>query len=316
MEEKLKPDWAGDDLLSRFVNLLIKTKPIYSIMKAQARNVLIKTAEKNGVPWRKKYQELDNSNIKDSLEEISNPNLKYPEYYQVPFHAYDEGNMCWKAAFEANCATYAMGLRIWKNEKLTPDVAQNRLRNSFLQILDQYISHPVKNVLDIGCSVGISTLALHRYLSEKQTQKINTIGLDLSPYMLTVAKNDDTQGEISQWVHGKAEKTNFDDNYFDVITLQFLLHELPNQATTEIFQEIFRILRPGGCVAIVDNNPKSEVIQNLPPALFILMKSTEPWSDEYYTFNIEESLKNIGFDYKITTESDPRHRTIIALKPH
>jgi hypothetical protein len=65
----------------------------------------------------------------------------------------------------------------------------------------------------------------------------------------------------------------------------------------------------------VDNNPKSEVIQNLPPALFILMKSTEPWSDEYYTFDVEETLKEVGFDYKITLPSDPRHRTIIALKP-
>jgi len=53
----------------------------------------------------------------------------------------------------------------------------------------------------------------------------------------------------------------------------------------------------------------------LPPALFILMKSTEPWSDEYYTFDVEKTLKEVGFDYKITLPSDPRHRTIIALKP-
>ena len=31
--QKLKPDWAGEDILSRFVNLLIQTKPIYSLMK-------------------------------------------------------------------------------------------------------------------------------------------------------------------------------------------------------------------------------------------------------------------------------------------
>ena len=50
MQEKLKPDWAGEDLLSRFVNLLIQTKPIYNLMKRQARQVLIKTAEKHGIP--------------------------------------------------------------------------------------------------------------------------------------------------------------------------------------------------------------------------------------------------------------------------
>lgn len=43
---KLKPDWAGKDFLSQIVNVLIKTKPLYSLMKLQARKVLIKTAEK------------------------------------------------------------------------------------------------------------------------------------------------------------------------------------------------------------------------------------------------------------------------------
>jgi hypothetical protein len=33
---KIKPDWAGQGLLSQFVNLLINTKPIYSLMKQQA----------------------------------------------------------------------------------------------------------------------------------------------------------------------------------------------------------------------------------------------------------------------------------------
>jgi hypothetical protein len=56
------------------------------------------------------------------------------------------------------------------------------------------------------------------------------------------------------------------------------------------------------------------VIQNLPPVLFTLMKSTEPWSDDYYTFNIEDALEAIGFESIITVASDPRHRTIVARK--
>lgn len=31
----------------------------------------------------------------------------------------------------------------------------------------------------------------------------------------------------------------------------------------------------------------SATIQNLPPAIFTLMKSTEPWSDEYYSYDLE-----------------------------
>ncbi|MGL5080619.1 MAG: class I SAM-dependent methyltransferase [Microcoleaceae cyanobacterium] len=330
-----KPRWAGENWLSRGVNLLIQTQPIYALMKQQARKVLITTAEKNGIPWRLNYQQLEQSGAQQLLSEIVNPEVTYPDYYQKPFHAYDQGNLCWQAAFEAESATYAMALRVWPQERLSWQGAQNRLRSSFHQVLGQYCPPTVATVLDVGCSVGISTLALHRYfqtqlqdllqdpsqdLLQDQAQpnvlNVQTIGLDLSPQMLSVAKTQDRDHEIQEWRHAQAESTGFSDQTFDVVTLQFVIHELPHQATREIFREILRILRPGGCLGIVDNNPKSPVIQNLPPVLFTLMKSTEPWSDDYYTFDVETALQETGFEYKTTVASDPRHRTIIAIKPH
>lgn len=312
--DKTKPDWAGEDFLSKIVNILINIKPIYALMKQQARQVIIKTAEKNGVLWRKNCQDLDRPEVKNLLTEITNPEITYPEYYQQPFHAYDQGNLCWQAAFEAEPATKAMCLRVWPKETIDWQTAESRLRGSFHQILAEYGPSDVHRILDIGCSVGISTFTIQEYYQTKLGKKIETVGLDLSPYMLAVAKYRDTENNIT-WQHGLAENTGYPDQSFDLVTLQFILHELPQQATQEIFQEIFRILRPGGCLAIVDNNPRSTVIQNLPPALFILMKSTEPWSDEYYTFDVENCLKEIGFQHRVTAPSDPRHRTIVAMKP-
>ena len=314
--DKLKPDWAGEDLLSRFVNLLIKTKPIYSIMQRQARQVLIKTAEKNGIPWRKNYQELEQSGTKNLLDSLTNPDLVYPDYYQVPFHAYDEGNLCWQAAFEAASATYSMALRVWKDEDISWQDAQQRLRHSFYRVLEEYIPNTVTNILDLGCSVGISTLTLHRYFTYRQNTPINTIGLDLSPYMLAVAKTTDKKQEISQWQHGLGEATGLADNSLDLVTLQFVIHELPRQATKNILKEVLRILKPGGVIGVVDNNPASPVIQGMPPVLFTLMKSTEPWSDDYYTFDVEAAIKEAGFDYQTTVASDPRHRAIVGVKPN
>ena len=40
-----------------------------------------------------------------------------------------------------------------------------------------------RDILDVGCSVGISTLALHRHYAKKQGDTVRTVGLDLSPYM-------------------------------------------------------------------------------------------------------------------------------------
>ncbi|BAZ49706.1 hypothetical protein NIES4103_23180 [Nostoc sp. NIES-4103] len=312
MNNKIKPDWAGETVLSNFVNLLIQTKPVYKLMKNQARQVLIKTAEKKGVPWRKNYEVLAASGAKQLLTEVTNPDVVYPDYYKVPFHAYSEGNLCWEAAFETESATYAMALRVWPQEDLTWEAAHARLRGSFHQVLATHGPEQVRDILDIGCSVGVSTLALHRYYQQKQGHPVRTVGLDLSPYMLAVAKTRDVDHEISQWLHARAEDTGLPDNSFDLVTLQFVTHELPDYASKAIFAEAKRLLRPGGVIALVDNNPRSPVIQNLPPVLFTLMKSTEPWSDNYYTFDLEATLQAVGFTEPITVASDPRHRTIVA----
>ena len=315
MSSQSKPAWAGDDVLSRCVNFLIQSPPIYAVMKQQARQVMIKTAEKNGIPWRKHYEELTASGIQQQVSQMTNAAIRYPSYSQVPFHAYEHGNLCWEAAFEAESATYAIGLRVWKDEPLTWEAAQERLRSSFHHVLAQHITQPIADILDIGCSVGISTLALHRFYQGRQQHPVRTIGLDLSPYMLTVAQYRDQDGEIAQWLHANAEETELPDRSVDLVTLQFVIHELPHQATTAIFREALRLLHPGGYLAIVDNNPQSPVIQNLPPVLFTLMKSTEPWSDDYYTFNVEAAMQASGFEHIVTTASDPRHRTILGRKP-
>jgi len=111
------------------------------------------------------------------------------------------------AAFEAESATHAMALRIWKDE---PDLASSTGTTVAAYIkLAQHITQPVQEILDIGCSVGISTLALHRFYQSQQDTPVHTIGLDLSPYMLTVAR--DANGEIAQWLHANAEETGLPD---------------------------------------------------------------------------------------------------------
>jgi hypothetical protein len=49
----------------------------------------------------------------------------------------------------------------------------------------------------------------------------------------------------------------------------------------------------------------------LSPVLFTLMKSTEPWSDNYYTFNVEAAMQSVGFEHIVA--SDPRYRTILGV---
>jgi hypothetical protein len=68
-------------------------------------------------------------------------------------------------------------------------------------------------------------------------------------------------------------------------------------------------------LAITDNDPRSPVIQGLPKPIALLMKSTEPFSDEYFSLDMEAMLEETGFEAVETVATDPRHRTILATKP-
>lgn len=52
---------AGDALLSKMVNAAIGFKPLYAVMKVAAKQVLKSTAERNGVPWDRTVQQLQNT---------------------------------------------------------------------------------------------------------------------------------------------------------------------------------------------------------------------------------------------------------------
>lgn len=121
--------------------------------------------------------------------------------------------------------------------------------------------------------------------------------------------------QVKAWHHLVAERSGLPAASYDVIAIQFVFHECPESAIRDILREVKRLLRPGGVVTMCDNNPKSKVIQNLPPAIFTLMKSTEPHSNSYYSTEIEDIMREVGFGDVATVELDPRHRHILATAP-
>ncbi|MBF2004114.1 class I SAM-dependent methyltransferase [Chlorogloeopsis fritschii PCC 9212] len=292
-------------LASRLVNGVLAIKPLYSLAKHQARQMMIKRAEKIGVPWRKNVSRLRSHDWESELAKVQNPQINYPEYYLTSFHAYEKGDLCWEAALEAEVAAYAVHSGIWKDAGAQGDP---KLRQSYHEILKQQISQQPQDILDLGCSVGMSTFALQElYPHAKIT------GLDLSPYFLAVAhyRSQERQANIN-WVHAAAESTGLPDASFDLVSIFLMCHELPQSATRRIFAEARRLLRSGGHLAIMDMNPKSEVYKKMPPYILTLLKSTEPYLDEYFGLDIEQTLVDAGFQTPTITRNSPRHRTVIA----
>ncbi|MGK7919150.1 MAG: class I SAM-dependent methyltransferase [Trichodesmium sp.] len=292
------------NLATKLVNGILSIKPLANFAKTQARKMIIKRAEKIGVPWRKQAKELSERNWDKEWEIVNNPNLIYPEYYLTSFHAYEKGNMSWQPATEVEVASLAVHAGIWKEEGIGGDA---RLRNSFLDILKAEISAP-NDILDLGCGAGLNTFSLQKVFPEAKFT-----GVDLSPYFLAVGLYRSQQQNLDiNWVHGAAEATGLPDDSFDLVSISLVCHELPQFATRKVFREVRRLLRSNGSIAIMDMNPKSEVYATMAPHIFTLLKSTEPYLDEYFTLDIEQELVNAGFIVPKIICNTHRHRTIIA----
>ena len=312
------PRWADSSQgLGRWIEHLIGIALLRRPLFFQARQLIIRTAERNGIPWRVRRRELQKA-AAPLLSSSITPGLVPPAYYVARFHAYEQGNLCWQAAAEAEQATDAMALRIWPEEALAPSVAQSRLRDEIHRALAPLLNGSIDQVLDLGCSVGVSTLYLARWLSERAEQRQEAApriqGLDLSPDMLAVARVRDREGLVDGWLHAAAENTGLADASFDLISLQFVCHELPQDATHAVLVEAARLLRPGGALVMVDQDPASSVLQRLPAAVATLLKSTEPYIEQYFSLDMAAALRSAGFRNLQISACDPRHRVIACLR--
>ncbi|KAK7312862.1 hypothetical protein VNO77_37058 [Canavalia gladiata] len=313
-----RPKWAGETPLSRLVQSLVSFKPLYSVLKLAARHAMISTAEKNNIPWRKMVKEILESEVYRELDSIQNNSVVYPDYYFYPFHSYDEGNLSWLAAAEAEAATLSMAKRAIPDAS-SIDEANQIMRGNWLLGIEQHIlqyseTSMINDILDIGCSIGLST----RYLADKfPTAKVT--GLDLSPQFLAVAQHMEKKGMSRKtpirWIHANGEDTGLPSKSFHLISMAFVLHECPTRGIVSLVKEAFRLLRPGGTIALMDFSPKSKVLQELSPVLFTLIKSTEPFLDEYYLTDMDQVLRESGFVNITSILTDPRHATITATLP-
>ena len=298
-------------LASRLVNGVLSIKPLANLAKHQAREMMIKRAEKIGVHWRQEAQALLARNWEAELLSVQNPDLVYPKYYLTSFHAYEQGNMSWEAATEVEVAARTVHATIWPEAGAEGDA---KLRASYHEVIKSQIASSPQDIVDLGCSVGMSTFALGEVYPEAKMT-----GVDLSPYFLAVAKYRSQQREsefLNQksptWVHAAAESTGLPAAAFDLVSMCLVCHELPQKATREIFREARRLLRVGGHLTIMDMNPQSEVYAQMPPYILTLLKSTEPYLDQYFGLNIEQALVDSGFARPTITCNTVRHRTIVA----
>jgi ubiquinone/menaquinone biosynthesis C-methylase UbiE len=292
-------------LSTRLINGLLGIKPLYGIAKHQARQMMVKRGERIGVPWKKQVEEMKAVDWDSEIKKVENPSLSYPDYYLTSFHAYEQGNLGWKPALELEVASLTVHSTIFnKAGELEGD---SKLRAAYHNILFSEIPEP-QDILDMACGVGLSSFALQEIYPQAKVT-----GLDLSPYFLSVANYRSLSRQANiDWVHAAAESTGLPDDSFDLVSIYLTCHELPQSATRQIFTEARRVLRQDGYLAIKCMNPDSEAYRKMPRYVLTLLKSTEPYLDDYFTLDIKQALIDAGFQTPTVTPTSPRHRTVVA----
>eukprot|EP00557_Chaetoceros_sp_GSL56_P013700 CAMPEP_0176481446 /NCGR_PEP_ID=MMETSP0200_2-20121128/2823_1 /TAXON_ID=947934 /ORGANISM="Chaetoceros sp., Strain GSL56" /LENGTH=540 /DNA_ID=CAMNT_0017877649 /DNA_START=117 /DNA_END=1739 /DNA_ORIENTATION=- len=318
------------------------------VLVPQARNNIVQTAEANGIAWKKCYDWFYHQNgpWRDEDDDhvhgdsagtgtgtgtgsnhhgIGVPRLDYPSYYTKEFHAYPNGNLSWEAAIEQELASRAVGARNFPSHGAK---GEDVFRSSFEQAIIQLGGNVPKGgiVVDFGCGTGTST----RRLSKLFLQADKFVGIDLSPYFIAVGQrllelcptdkewvtSIDKDDRIELRV-GNIVDTNIDNDSVDAVNISLVIHELPIHVTLQVCQEALRILKPGGQLYIseMDFDSPAYAAQRENAMLFSLLRSTEPYLDEYAdgVDQVRDYLRLNCQSVKITAATG-RHFALVATK--
>jgi len=113
------------------------------------------------------------------------------------------------------------------------------LRNNFADLRP-------RRILDIGCTVGASTLPFARAFPEADVHAIDVA----APPLRYGHARAELLGTAIHFSQQNAEHTDFDDQSFDLIVSHGMAHETSNRALRNIHAECFRLLRPGGLMVL------------------------------------------------------------------
>jgi ubiquinone/menaquinone biosynthesis C-methylase UbiE len=171
------------------------------------------------------------------------PTFQIPSYHTaVDIHCQPGGYHTENGADDiAAGAIYDRAVHIYAMGRMGPfndDLGASLV--AYLQ--DRYPTFRPRRILDMGCSVGHSTIP---YVDVYPQAEIHAIDVG-APMLRYAHARAEALGKRVHFSQQNAEHTNFADGSFDLIVSHILLHETSGKAIRNIMKECHRLLAPGG----------------------------------------------------------------------
>lgn len=223
-----------------------------------------------------------------------NPEMEVPRYVtEVDIHCmpggyaaeFDRKGIAAGALYDRGVYLYSMGYGGPFND--------DKGRSFCNYIKRNFRGFEPKRILDMGCTMGFSTLPYKELFPAAEVWGID-VAAPLVRYAHLRAAGLGVEIHFAQM---NAEKTDFPDEHFDLVVSHILLHETSGKALPRVMKECFRLLRSGGYMIHADLPPFDRMD---PLNQFILDNETyynnEPFWSAMRDMDLVALAKEAGFD--------------------
>ena len=191
----------------------------------------------------------------------------------------------------------------------------NESRNIFYAQVNFSLKN--KRLLDVGCGFGKDLL----YFRKKGAL---VYGIDVSKKMIGLAKKNNPS--LTNLSVQRFEKTNFKNNFFDIIVSRYALHYATN--LEKVFEELHRILKPKGFLIILVAHPllsfmarkekiyhKKEIVEIPIYDNKIILKEPTHTFSEYLNDFVLRNFEILSFYESSGLENKPREANVKEIVP-
>ncbi|QLC26413.1 class I SAM-dependent methyltransferase [Parasphingopyxis algicola] len=217
-------------------------------------------------------------------------NAETPKYYDNNWHLEPDG---WDGYdLYGPLFAFALGPLVFRHGGYAAvNVGDDLTKNRF-DILKALPKTEYERIYEPGCGGGTTITTIAQAFPDAEV-----VGSDISPLLLRMAHLvSERRGYKIQFKQRELTDTGEPDESFDAVVTYALHHELPPKENRRLFDEMFRIMKPGADFVLADPPPFREV------ELFhavILDWDTKNRSEPFFTVscleNWDQALREAGF---------------------